>query len=392
MQNAKLSSCGFFSSFIASILITFAYPFSIVMNTAYLQDKIICGETVSNEEAFALQELPLSVLMLAAHNLRIKLHPQNTVTYIIDRNINITNVCFSFCEFCSFCRKADDTDTYITSLNDYKRKIDELYAAGGNQVLLQGGMHPQLGLKFYVELFANLKSLFPNLYLHALSPSEIFFLSQKEKMPVAQILKELMQAGLDSLPGGGAEILVDRVRKILSPLKANSQQWLDVMRQAHLLGMSTTATMMFGHIETQKERIEHMLKLRELQNETNQTQGKFISFIPWTFQSGNTPLLRKYPKDYKTSASEYMKIIAISRIILHNIDNIQASWLTTGKETASVALHAGANDLGSIMLEENVVASTGVYGKMSVDEMKQLVTLSGFVPAQRNQKFEIICK
>jgi cyclic dehypoxanthinyl futalosine synthase len=360
------------------------------MNTAYLQDKIMCGETVSNEEAFALTELPLSTLMFAANKRRMDMHPHNLVTYIIDRNINITNVCFSFCEFCSFCRKADDSDTYITSLSDYKIKIEELFAAGGNQVLLQGGMHPQLGLKFYVELFANLKSMFPKLYLHALSPSEIFFLSQKEKMPVAQILKELIDAGLDSLPGGGAEILVDRVRKLLSPLKANSEQWLDVMRQAHLLGLSTTATMMFGHLETQDERIEHMLKIRELQNEDNHTQGKFVSFISWTFQPGNTSLLRKYPKDYKTSASEYIKTIAISRIILHNIQNVQASWLTTSKETASVALHAGANDLGSIMLEENVVASTGVYGKMSVEEMKQLVTSSGFVPAQRNQKFEII--
>jgi cyclic dehypoxanthinyl futalosine synthase len=363
--------------------------FSVAINREFLSEKAELSNPVSDNDAFELLSLPLSYLIYTADKIRSRMHPENIVTYIIDRNINITNVCFSFCEFCNFCRKRDEEDAYITSEEQYRRKIGELFEAGGNQVLLQGGMHPDLGLSFYVNLFRKLKAIFPQIYLHALSPSEIVFLSQKENIPVSGILSELIGAGLDSLPGGGAEILVDRVREKLSPAKATSEQWLDVMRQAHLLGLSTTATMMFGHIETQEERIEHILKIRTLQAENPGPGQGFISFIPWTFQSGSTRLAEKFPGEYSISMQEYVKMIAISRILLHNIPNIQASWLTTGKDTATLALHSGANDLGSIMLEENVVASTGVYGKLSVEEMEDLIRRSGFIPARRNQRFEI---
>jgi cyclic dehypoxanthinyl futalosine synthase len=358
------------------------------MKQSDLNEKIVAGEKISDREAYELNHLPLPLLMYGADSIRKKLHPEGIVTYIIDRNVNITNVCFSFCDFCSFCRAEGESDTYVTSIEEYQEKITELFAAGGNQLLLQGGMHPELGLDYYVGLFRNLKRMFPELYLHALSPSEIFFLSQKEQMPVRNILMKLTEAGLDSLPGGGAEILSDRVRKELSPLKADSSQWLHVMREAHMLGISTTATMMFGHIETPEERIEHMLKIRSLQKESD--DKGFISFIPWTFQPGNTRLIQKFPGSYKTSAHEYLRVIAISRILLHNIPNIQASWLTVGTDTASVALHCGANDMGSIMLEENVVASAGVKGKLTVSGMEELILNSGFQPAKRNQSFQVI--
>lgn len=359
------------------------------MNREFLSEKLRFSIPVSDDDAFELLSLPLSHLIYLADSIRSRMHPGNTVTYIIDRNINITNVCFSFCEFCNFCRKRDEADAYITTEEQYQRKISELFEVGGNQVLLQGGMHPDLGLSFYVNLFRKLKTIFPQIYLHALSPSEIVFLSLKEKMPLSEVLKELIGAGLDSLPGGGAEILVDRVREKLSPVKATSEQWLDVMRQAHLLGLSTTATMMFGHIEAPEERIEHMLKIRALQAENPGPGPGFISFIPWTFQAGSTRLAENFPGEYSISMQEYVKMIAISRILLHNIPNIQASWLTTGKDTATLALQSGANDLGSIMLEENVVASTGVFGKLSVAEMEDLIRRSGFIPARRNQRFEI---
>jgi cyclic dehypoxanthinyl futalosine synthase len=360
------------------------------MTAEYLIKKATTGYEVTEAESFELSSLTLSALIYAADIIRQRKHPDSIVSYIIDRNINITNVCFSFCEFCNFCKTSSDADSYITTSDQYRQKIEELFAAGGNQVLLQGGMHPELGLDFYTGLFNQLKTMFPDVYLHALSPSEIVFLSQKEHIPLHDILIRLKEAGLDSLPGGGAEILVDRVREQLSPLKATADQWLDVMRQAHKINLSTTATMMFGHIETPEERIEHLLKIRSLQNETGNSGSGFISFIPWTFQPGNTRLARKHQRDYKVSVHDYIKMIAISRIVLHNIPNIQASWLTVGKETASLALHAGANDLGSIMLEENVVASTGVHGRLSVSEMETLIRRSGFIPAKRNQRFEVV--
>jgi len=362
------------------------------MDSRILLDKIINNESVTDSEAYTLYNMPLSTLMHAADYIRKEKHPGGEVSYIIDRNINITNICFSFCEFCNFCTSADASDAYITTLEQYRLKITELFEAGGNQTLLQGGMHPKLGLEFYEELFINLKQMFPKLYLHALSPSEIYFLAEKEKIPIRNVLERLISAGLDSLPGGGAEILVDRVRKLLSPLKANSEQWLGVMREAHKMGLSTTATMMFGHIETRKERIEHMLKIRAVQTENIGGGSGFISFIPWTFQSGNTRLIKNFPGEFKVYTHEYVKTIAIARIIFHNIPNIQASWLTTGTDAAKLALHSGANDLGSIMLEENVVASTGVYGRLSEQQMKNVIMEGGFIPVLRNQKFESFYK
>lgn len=362
------------------------------MNTSEkLIKEVRSGKRFSVEEALHIySSLSLTEIMFVADRIRHYFHPEGIATYIIDRNINITNICFSFCSFCSFCKTAVDPDAYVTSMEEYNVKIKQLYEKGGNQVLLQGGMHPMLGLAFYVNLFQQLKKKFPDLYIHSLSPSEIIFLAQKEKISIEKVIKELVNAGLDSLPGGGAEILSDRVRNLISPKKASSAQWLEVMRVAHGFGLETTATMMFGHIETLRERVEHILAIRNLQDERPKGMTGFISFIPWTFQQGNTRLINEFPGDYSVSASEYIRLIALSRILLVNIPNIQASWLTVGADTAMLALNSGANDLGSIMLEENVVASTGVKGKLSVSEMEELIIKSGFIPARRNQKFKIV--
>lgn len=358
------------------------------MTEATLVEKAEKGYSLTEEESFELYDFPLPVLMYCADIVRKRLNPSKTVTYIIDRNINITNVCFSFCAFCNFCRKSDDTDVYITTRQQYEQKIEELYSKGGKQVLLQGGMHPELGLDFYVELFQWLKQRFPDLYLHALSPPEIIYLARRERVSVRFVLEQLRAAGLDSLPGGGAEILVDSVREKISPLKATSSEWLEVMRIAHQMNILTTATMMFGHIETRADRIRHMLKIRELQEES---QGiGFISFIPWTFQRYGTRLERLYRDIPETYASEYLKTLAISRLILHNIQHIQASWLTAGTDIAQIALHSGADDLGGLMLEENVVASTGVRRTLSEEEMHQLISDAGFIPALRDQHFRLL--
>lgn len=358
------------------------------INKKTLSEKIYDYSNITIEEVlFIYNNFSLPELINIANSIRKQKHPDNVVTYIIDRNINITNVCFSFCDFCNFCRTADDDSSYITSNSEYKLKIEKLYSNGGNQLLLQGGMHPEFGLDFYTTLFRNLKKMFPAIYLHALSPPEIIFLSKKESMPIATILEKLLQAGLDSLPGGGAEILCDRVRKIISPLKATTKEWIEVMKTAHQLNILTTATMMFGHIETIKERLEHILLLRDTQSQKPEKSIGFISFIPWSFQHKSTRLAEKFPKNYGISTHEYVKTIAISRILLNNIDNIQASWLTAGNEAAMLALHSGANDLGSIMLEENVVASAGVCRKMTKNEMLKLIEESGFIPLQRNQFF-----
>jgi len=332
----------------------------------------------------------LPVLMAEAHKVRTKMHNDNVVTYLIDRNINITNVCFSFCSFCNFCTSKDSENAFITNIDQYKEKIEELYALGGNQVLLQGGMHPDLGLSFYTDLFKELKKLFPDLYIHSLSPSEIYYLSKKETLSITQVLLKLKEAGLDSLPGGGAEILDDEIRKKLSPLKVSAFDWLNVMQLAQQLDIDTTATMMFGHIETIEQRLNHILLIRQTQSRKPSHSAGFSSFIPWTFQANNTRLQKETQKQFIVRTHEYLKTIAIARIVLQNVPNIQASWLTAGLETAMLSLHAGANDLGSIMLEENVVASTGLKRKMSIEQIETLITESGFIPKKRNQKFEYL--
>jgi len=329
-------------------------------------------------------------LILIANEIRKKLHPSNAVTWIIDRNVNITNICISQCSFCNFCTTKEKNDSYITDIEQYKQKVDELLELGGKQLLIQDGMHPDYGLDFYSKLFTDLKKAYPELKLHALGPPEIAYISKKDKLPVKQVLEELVNAGLDSLPGAGAEILSDRVRKIISPVKYTVKEWLDVMREAHKLNLVTSATMMFGHVETLSERIEHLIKIREVQNEKPENNYGFLSFIPWPFQSDGTKLKKRFPEIKTVSSEEYIRVIAISRIVLNNFQNIQASWLTVGKETAQICLHSGANDFGSIMIEENVVSSAGANFSFDAKGIQNAISEAGFIPVQRNQKFELI--
>jgi cyclic dehypoxanthinyl futalosine synthase len=343
------------------------------------------------EEGVALYNTaPVEELMFVANKLRHLHNPGKTVGWMIDRNVNITNICFSQCTFCNFCRKKASQEAYITSLDDYKTKIDELYSLGGDQLLLQGGMNPELGISFYIDLFKNLKRLYPLLKLHALGPPEIVYLAKKERISYAEVLVLLINAGLDSLPGAGAEILSDRVRRIVSPAKAAKEEWLDVMREAHKLNLPTSATMMFGHIETTRERIEHLLLIRDLQAEKQKNHYGFITFIPWAFQDEGTILLKKHGIRSSYNGPDYIRMIAISRILLNNIRNIQASILTVGKQIGMLSLHSGANDLGSIMIEENVVSAAGANNRFNANEMQSIIKEAGFTPGRRNQKYELV--
>jgi len=341
------------------------------------------------EEGVTLyKEAPLEELMFVADTLRQVHNPGRAAGWMIDRNVNITNICFSQCSFCNFCRKKNSPDAYITTIQQYIAKIDELFRLGGDQLLLQGGMNPDLGLDFYTDLFRKLKELYPSLKLHALGPPEIVFLSEKEKKSYHEILSALTGAGLDSLPGAGAEILSDRVRKIVSPAKATGTEWLEVMRTAHKMNLPTSATMMYGHIETVEERIEHLISLRDLQSEKEKDHYGFITFIPWPFQDKGTQLREKQGVRSGYNTPDYIRLIAISRIILNNIRNIQTSLLTVGKETAILSLHAGANDVGSVMIEENVVSAAGSVNRFNAEELQSVIREAGFVPVRRNQKYE----
>ena len=353
-----------------------------------LTDKVLNGGTLTLEEGlFLYQNAPLPELMSMANILRQKAVPGNNVGWIIDRNVNITNICFSQCKFCNFCRKPKDHDTYITSFDEYEAKIRELFDLGGNQLLLQGGMHPDLGIEFYEDLFSGLKDRFPGLKLHALGPPEVVHLARLTSSSYEEVLTRLISAGLDSLPGAGAEILVDRVRKIVSPAKATSDEWLDVMRAAHRINIPTSATMMFGHVETAKERIEHLVRIRQVQSEKPDSAWGFITFVPWPFQDEGTVLSDKHNVRSKVSMTDYIRLVAISRIMLTNIDNIQSSILTVGKESAMMTLHGGANDLGSVMIEENVVSAAGSSGMLNAEELQKVIKVAGFVPQQRDQKY-----
>jgi cyclic dehypoxanthinyl futalosine synthase len=328
-------------------------------------------------------------LIWIANALRQIHHPGNIVTWMIDRNINITNICISGCTFCNFHRKINGEGTYTTTMEEYHQKIDEMIQLGGNQLLLQGGMHPRYGLKFYTDLFSELKQKYPGVKLHALGPPEVVHIARKERIPFREVLEKLMASGLDSLPGAGAEILCDRVRKEISPGKASARDWLEVMKEAHQLHMLTSATMMFGHIETPMERIEHLVQLRDLQAKKPADSPGFKAFIPWPFMSEGTLLGKS--KEFKAILPvDYIRMIAISRIMLNNIENIQASWLTVGKETGQLALHAGANDLGSIMIEENVVSAAGASFSMNALQMQKCIIDAGFTPQLRNQAYDAI--
>ena len=315
-----------------------------------------------------------------AHNTRLSKHPDPTVTFVIDRNINYTDICVSACKFCAFFKPPGDEKGYVISKADLHRKIEETIELGGTQILLQGGMNPDLELEYYVDLLKDIKSHF-NIHVHGFSPPEIDYIAKKSDLSVAKTLSILQEAGLDSVPGGGAEILCDDVRTQASPNKCTSDQWLDVMRQAHLLGMRTTATMMFGHLETAGHILEHLDRLRELQDDTH----GFTAFIPWTFQPTNTQIKVK-PR----SAVEYLRVLAVSRIFLDNFDNIQASWVTQGDKIAQTALFYGANDMGSTMIEENVVASAGVRFMLPEKEIRRLIIKAGFQPRQRDCYYNLI--
>ena len=361
------------------------------MDLKHLYEKALNLVPLNIDEGILLyRSAPLEELMFIASRLRQTHIPGNIVGWMIDRNVNLTNVCFSQCTFCNFCRKKGAVDAYITSIDDYKRKIDELFNLGGDQLLLQGGMNPDLGLDFYTDLFRSLKILYPELKLHALGPPEVAYLARKEKLSFSEVLVRLKESGLDSLPGAGAEILSDRVRKIVSPAKATADEWLGVMREAHRLNLPTSATMMYGHIETERERIEHLISLRGLQNEKPENSYGFITFIPWPFQDEGTSLLLRHGVKSSYKGSDYIRLIAISRIILNNIKNIQASILTVGRDIGMLSLHAGANDLGSIMIEENVVSAAGGGNRFNAEEMQSIIREAGFVPGRRNQKYELI--
>lgn len=362
-----------------------------MQNIHKILDKALTRGYLSFEEGiFLYREALLSDLMATADYLRQIKVPGNYVGWQIDRNVNITNICFSQCKFCNFCRKPSDSDTYVTTMKEYEQKIEELFAQGGDQLLLQGGMHPDLGIEFYEDLFSQLKKRFPRLKLHALGPPEVVHLARKSSQSYRSVMERLVNAGLDSLPGAGAEILVDRVRKIVSPAKASSDEWLEVMRVAHRMNLPTSATMMFGHVETPEERIEHLVKLREVQSQKPDGHYGFISFIPWPFMDEGTVLAEKNGVRSDISMNDYIRLLAISRIMLDNITNIQASILTTGENTAKLSLYAGANDLGSVMIEENVVSAAGSNGMFNADQLKRIITESGFTPRLRNQKYETV--
>ena len=361
----------------------------IFMKLEELYSKALDFQFLTVEEGvFLFERSPLADLMYIADELRKKQVPHGKVTWIIDRNVNTTNVCIANCKFCNFYRIPGHADAYITDIETYKRKIEETFRYGGDQLLLQGGHHPGLGLTFYANLFKQLKELYPKLKLHALGPPEIAHITKLENSTHHEVLKTLKAAGLDSLPGAGAEILVDRVRRLISKGKCGSREWLDIMVEAHKLDLTTSATMMFGHVETITERFEHLVKIREVQAKKPVHAKGFLAFIPWTFQDVDTLLARIRGVQNMTTPEEYIRMIAMSRIMLPNVKNIQASWLTVGKQTAQMCLHAGANDFGSIMIEENVVSAAGAPHRFTYKSIQRAIREAGFEPQLRNQQYE----
>ncbi len=359
------------------------------MRTDDLLHNALRLESLSAEEGvFLFENAATAELMYVGNRLRMHHVPGNVVTWIIDRNSNTTNVCIANCKFCNFFRRPGHGESYITSIEEYKQKIEETFEYGGEQLLLQGGHHPDLGLDFYCNLFRELKELYPTLKLHALGPPEVAHITKLEKSTHYEVLKALKASGLDSLPGAGAEILDDRVRRLISAGKCGAKEWLDVMRAAHQLHITSSATMMFGHIETNLERMQHLVKIREVQSEKPSDAKGFIAFIPWPFQDEDT-ILKKLKRARNTcTGDEYVRMIAMSRIMLPNVTNIQASWLTVGKQVAQLCLHSGANDFGSIMIEENVVSAAGAKFRFTANGIQQAIRDGGFTPQLRNQQYE----
>jgi cyclic dehypoxanthinyl futalosine synthase len=359
------------------------------MNLAELYNKALGFEFLTLEEGVHLyHHAPLTDLMFTADEMRKQQVPHGKVTWQIDRNVNTTNVCIANCKFCNFYRIPGHEEAYITDMPTYRRKIEETFKYGGDQLLLQGGHHPELGLQFYIDTFKKIKAEYPTIKLHALGPPEVAHITKLEKSTHKEVLKALKDAGLDSLPGAGAEILVDRVRRLISKGKCGSDEWLAVMEEAHQLNITTSATMMFGHVETIEERFEHFIKLRDVQAKKPVDAKGFLAFIPWTFQDVDTLLAKIRGVHNLTTAEEYIRMIALSRIMLPNIKNIQASWLTVGKQTAEICLHAGANDFGSIMIEENVVSAAGAPHRFTYKTIQDAIREAGFEPQLRNQQYE----
>ena len=353
-----------------------------------LINKVWNGERIQRDEALQLYQLPLQDLgALADRRRQLKKsssydgHGNDIVTYIVDRNVNYTNVCNVYCKFCAFYRVEGDDDAYVITHEEIDKKIEETIALGGTQILMQGGHHPKLSLQWYLDLLSHIKEKFPSVNIHGFSPSEFIHFKEVFNLPLEEIISQFVKAGLGSIPGGGGEILVDRVRQRISPLKAMSDDWLSVMDVAHRLGLNSSATMMFGHVETIEDRIEHMDRVRAQQDKS----GGFTAFISWTFQSENTKL-RAEP----VGAHEYLRTQALSRIYLDNIPNIQSSWVTQGLEIGQVALKYGANDLGSIMIEENVVSQAGTTFRMSVGDMQRLIRDIGYEPHQRDNWYRLL--
>jgi cyclic dehypoxanthinyl futalosine synthase len=345
--------------------------------------KVAAGERIDAAEALELYaHAPTAVLGRLADDIRARNHPDRIATYIIDRNVNYTNICVARCNFCAFYRPVGSTEGYVLGFEEIFRKIDETIALGGGQLLLQGGHNPDLPLEWYEDLFRGVKARYPTFRLHALSPPEVVHLSRLSRLPVPQVIERLVRVGLDSIPGGGAEILVDRVRKLLNCYgKASADEWLGVMRHAHHAGLRTTATMMYGTVETLAERIEHMVRLRKLQDET----AGFTAFITWSYQPEHTEL-----GGAEATGVDYLRTLAVARIVLDNFDNLQASWVTQGGKVGQLSLAYGANDMGSVMIEENVVRAAGASYCMDEIEIVRNVENAGFVPKRRNMHYEIL--
>ncbi len=353
-----------------------------------LMAKVWDGERVNPAETAQLYQLPLEQLGSLAHRRRQLAKAEayqgrgnDIITYNVDRNINYTNVCNVYCKFCAFYRTDKDDDAYVITKDELDQKIAETVSLGGNQILMQGGHHPSLTLDWYLDILSHIKARFPQVNIHAFSPSEFIHFQKVFDLPMEELLRQFKEAGLGSIPGGGGEILVDRVRQRIAPLKAMSDEWLGVMDVAHRLGLNSSATMMFGHVETVEERIEHLERVRAQQDAT----GGFTAFIAWTFQPENTRL-----KAPSVGAHEYLRMQALSRIYLDNIPNIQSSWVTQGLEVGQVALTYGANDLGSIMIEENVVSKAGTTFQMTVADMHRLIKDLGYEPRQRDNWYQLV--
>jgi cyclic dehypoxanthinyl futalosine synthase len=361
----------------------------VALNRDALTEKVLAGERISAEDARELYRLALEELgVLADERRRRAKHlayngrGNEIVTYIVDRNVNYTNVCNVYCKFCAFYRTERDQDHYVLTFEQLDQKLDELSAAGGVQILMQGGHHPKLGFDWYVNLLHHIREKYPHINIHGFSPPEFQHFAETFGMPLREVISEFKRAGLGSIPGGGGEILVDRVRKKISPLKIDSAGWLEVMQVAHELGLKSSATMMFGHVETVEDRIEHLQRIRDQQDKSR----GFTAFICWTFQPEHTVLKVKQ----RTGVAEYLRMQALSRIFLDNIDNIQSSWVTQGPGIGQIALQYGANDFGSVMMEENVVSSAGTTFRLNAEQIESLIRDAGYEPRRRNNWYTLL--